>query len=334
PGRPGPALRCIRRHRGPAVDAGGRRPALGNRHQQAGVPGHSADPDARLAGALRRAGRWRHAAGAQAGPGALAACRASPGHRAGALRLCRRRRARHRRRARRRDAVGGGLVGIPAQQRRSVCLARGRTGRGPATAVRGRGMADPDVTGAAAPADAREADAAALEAFLDKWRARWPEWAIAEVFVPAAERGRALAWAALLQELRDAAWGGEDPRPGLAKLGWWQEELQGWGRGVRRHPLGIVLQRVPAPWAGLAAALDSLPASRERPGDVEEAFAGVAPFARAAAGVEQALFGVADEPDPPQPDQAEDALMAAWLLQSRFLHGNDAHVPLELLAAA
>lgn len=195
-------------------------------------------------------------------------------------------------------------------------------------------MADPDVTGAAAPADAREADAAALEAFLDKWRARWPEWAIAEVFVPAAERGRALAWAALLQELGDAAWGGEDPRPGLAKLGWWQEELQGWGRGVRRHPLGIVLQRVPAPWAGLAAALDSLPASRERPGDVEEAFAGVAPFARAAAGVEQALFGVADDADPPQPDQAEDALMAAWLLQSRFLHGNDAHVPLELLAAA
>src|SRR5690606_20979970 len=92
-----------------------------------------------------------------------------------------------------RDIVAARAAGIPAQQRRSVCLARGRTGRGPATAVRGRGMADPDVTGAAAPADAREADAAALEAFLDKWRARWPEWAIAEVFVPAAERGRALA---------------------------------------------------------------------------------------------------------------------------------------------
>ena len=33
----------------------------------------------------------------------------------------------------------------------------------------------------------------ALQASLDKWRARWPEWAMAEVFVPAPQRERAQA---------------------------------------------------------------------------------------------------------------------------------------------
>ena len=27
----------------------------------------------------------------------------------------------------------------------------------------------------------------ALQGFLDKWRAQWPEWAVAEVFVPEAQ---------------------------------------------------------------------------------------------------------------------------------------------------
>ena len=60
-----------------------------------------------------------------------------------------------------------------------------------------------------------------LDSFLDKWRTRWPEWAVAQAFVPPAQRDIALAWAALQQELTDAAWGGSDPRPGEAKLAWW-----------------------------------------------------------------------------------------------------------------
>ncbi|MCE7032817.1 phytoene/squalene synthase family protein [Lysobacter sp. GX 14042] len=188
-------------------------------------------------------------------------------------------------------------------------------------------MAGPELT-PVAPADAREGDAAALQAFLDKWRARWPEWPIAEVFVPAAERPRALAWAALVQELGDAAWGGADPRPGLAKLGWWQEELRGWERGVRRHPLGLSLLRTGAPWGVLAAALDSLPGTRERPGDAAEAFDQLAPFARAAAAVEGALFGAAPG------READHGPLSAWLLLSRFTHDNDAHIPLTLLASA
>ena len=103
----------------------------------------------------------------------------------------------------------------------------------------------------------------ALDEFLDKWRGRWPEWRIAQVFVAGSERATAEAWFALLQEWTDAAWAGDDPTPGFAKLAWWQEELQGWAKGLRRHPLGRVLQKRPAPWATLAAALASLQVVRE-----------------------------------------------------------------------
>ena len=81
-----------------------------------------------------------------------------------------------------------------------------------------------------------------LDSFLDKWRLRWPEWRVAEAFVPAAARDTALAWMGLRQELADAAWAGVDPRPGEAKLGGWAEELLGWSKGARRHPLARVLQ--------------------------------------------------------------------------------------------
>ena len=103
----------------------------------------------------------------------------------------------------------------------------------------------------------------ALEDFLSKWRGRWPEWRIAQVFVAESQRATAEAWLALLQEWTDAAWAGDDPTPGFAKLIWWQEELLGWSKGVRRHPLGRVLQKQPAPWATLATALPALQAVRE-----------------------------------------------------------------------
>lgn len=103
----------------------------------------------------------------------------------------------------------------------------------------------------------------ALDEFLGKWRGRWPEWRIAQVFVAEAQRETAEAWFALLQEWTDAAWAGDDPTPGFAKLAWWQEELLGWAKGVRRHPLGRVLQKRPAPWATLAAGLATLQAVRE-----------------------------------------------------------------------
>src|SRR3546814_18341740 len=78
--------------------------------------------------------------------------------------------------------------------------------------------------------------------FTAKWRTRWPEWSIGMVFLPDAQRETAFAWFALVPELTDAAWSGADATPGLAKLAWWNEELPGWAKGARRHPLGAVLQ--------------------------------------------------------------------------------------------
>jgi hypothetical protein len=166
----------------------------------------------------------------------------------------------------------------------------------------------------------------AVGSFIDKWRMRWPEWAVAEVFVPREHRAPWLAWMALLQELTDAAWGGSDPRPGEAKLGWWAEELQGWTRGIRRHPLGQVLQRFPVAWSQLAASLPSLRGSRERPVDVDDAFAQVRGFAEAVATIEHALFG-GDAPD-------AIGVVTPGLLHQRLAHHPGDAAPLQVLARA
>lgn len=126
--------------------------------------------------------------------------------------------------------------------------------------------------------------------FTAKWHARWPEWGIGAVFLPSAQRATAFAWFALLQELAEAAWSGADATPGLAKLAWWNEELRGWAKGARRHPLGGRLQSRPAPWATLAAGLPALQASRERPVDAAPADAGLEDFARAVEQCERRLF--------------------------------------------
>ena len=104
-------------------------------------------------------------------------------------------------------------------------------------------------------------EADALRGFLGKWEAQWPEWRVAEAFVPVPQRELAQAWFALREELAEAAWGGEDARPGDAKLSWWAEELDGWSRGVTasasapqpsgrspspRYPHNATTERIPA----------------------------------------------------------------------------------------
>lgn len=124
--------------------------------------------------------------------------------------------------------------------------------------------------------------------FIAKWRARWPEWSVAVAFVARDRQPLVEAWFTLLQELTDAAWGGGDPTPGLAKLAWWQEELGGWAKGARRHPLGALLQRQPAPWLQLGRALPDLRSLRG--GDGVDAI--IRPAATAAdAGVAPAASG-------------------------------------------
>ena len=154
-------------------------------------------------------------------------------------------------------------------------------------------------------------DSGALDRFLATWQAQWPEWAVAEVFLPPPQRQRARAWLALRGELTEAAWGGDDPTPGAAKLGWWEEELAGWARGARRHPLGLALQKLPLDWLLLAAGIPALRASRSPEGDREQSLRGLAPFARAQAVLSAQLF----ETMPPASTQPmAEALLAEWVL--------------------
>lgn len=176
-----------------------------------------------------------------------------------------------------------------------------------------------DVTGSAPAATVDEA-----AAFVAKWRGAWPEWSLVEGFVPPGEREAGPAWQALQFELQEAAWAGGDARPGEAKLAWWAEELSGWAQGRRRHPLGAVLQRYPAPWTALANALPGLAASRMRPATAGHAWGGVADAAAAAAAVEAALLGGRAD---------ARAVAAGWLHARLARHPADA-VPADQAAPA
>lgn len=131
-----------------------------------------------------------------------------------------------------------------------------------------------------------------LQAAREKWLSRWPEWEIAELFLPANTRPLAWVWFAWLDELSLAAWSGTDAAPGMAKLAWWQEELKGWAKGARRHPLGATLQPLPVDWAAIAQQMGAL---KERDlgttGNIAELVRAVEGFAALIAQSEQALFG-------------------------------------------
>lgn len=131
----------------------------------------------------------------------------------------------------------------------------------------------------------------ALDSFLDKWRSRWPEWSLAEVFVAQPDRARTIAWFSLLQEFDDILNVGGDPLPADAKLAWWATELRDWAGRRSRHPLGRLLEPVPAPWAALADALPLLVAARARPVDGEAALATLSAYAEAVAAVEAQVLG-------------------------------------------
>ncbi|MBD9378430.1 MULTISPECIES: phytoene/squalene synthase family protein [Pseudoxanthomonas] len=134
-------------------------------------------------------------------------------------------------------------------------------------------------------------DSSALESFLDKWRQRWPEWQVAEIFVAPERRALAEAWFSLLQEFDDILNIAGDPLPADAKLAWWGEELRSWADRRSRHPLGRRLEPVPAPWAELADALPALIAARDAAADGDDAFAQLRVYGAAVAAVEAAVLG-------------------------------------------
>jgi hypothetical protein len=140
-------------------------------------------------------------------------------------------------------------------------------------------------------------------------------------------------WGALLHELREALFELSDPGVAAAKRGWWAEELQGFGAGRARHPLGIALaghgEAKAAPWTGLALALVGGGGEPRQP-DTARALAALQPLAHAVVAVENALFRVRDDDA-----AAPQALAVHWLLQ-RLPHGlgaeDGARVPMHLLA--
>ncbi|GAB1595542.1 phytoene/squalene synthase family protein [Lysobacter claricitrinus] len=153
-------------------------------------------------------------------------------------------------------------------------------------------------------------------AFVAKWRGAWPEWSLVERFVPASQRELVDAWHALQFEWQEATWRGDDARPGEAKLRWWMDELVGWEKGIRRHPLGAVLQKQPVAWAKLAQALSGLLAARHRPRDADEAREQLQATSSAIASSERVLFGRSDA----------DAVVASWL-HARLARHPDSAVP-------
>jgi len=153
---------------------------------------------------------------------------------------------------------------------------------------------------------------------IHRQMARTLEWAIAEAFIPAAQRPLAAAWFALLHELTHAAWALE-PAPGLAKLGWWQDELNGWAKGIRRHPLGEALLAQPLPWRELATALNGLAVSRETIPENPLAAVDLQPLARAIADCEAILFEI---PSPAaNTDSAHHSILTDALAEQALLRG-------------
>jgi len=166
----------------------------------------------------------------------------------------------------------------------------------------------------------------ALDSFLDKWRTRWPEWSVAEPFVPEAQRTLVVAWFTLLQELDDILNTSGDPMPADAKLAWWGEELRSWAGQRSRHPLGRLLEPVRAPWTALADALPDLIEARAAAPDPAQAFKVLQPYAAAVAAVEAVMFDT-----PARGDVATPVLVQT--LAQRLNAAGVAAVPRSLLPA-
>jgi hypothetical protein len=166
----------------------------------------------------------------------------------------------------------------------------------------------------------------ALDSFLDKWRTRWPEWSVAEPFVPEAQRTLVVAWFTLLQEFDDILNTSGDPMPADAKLAWWGEELRSWAGQRSRHPLGRLLEPVRAPWTALADALPDLVEARAAAPDPAQALKVLQPYAAAVAAVEAVMFDT-----PTRGDVATPVLVQT--LAQRLNAAGVAAVPRSLLAA-
>lgn len=166
----------------------------------------------------------------------------------------------------------------------------------------------------------------ALDNFLDKWATRWPEWSVAQPFIPEPQRRMACAWFALLQEWEDIMNIPGDPLPADAKLAWWQQELRDWSNQRSRHPLGRVLEPVRALWPQLADTLPAMQAVRAQPQSLHHALETLRVFAEAVVAVEATLFART------QPGDAT-AVAVQWL-DARQRAAGDSAAPCGVATAA
>lgn len=139
----------------------------------------------------------------------------------------------------------------------------------------------------------------ALATHVDKWHQRQPEMAVAEVFVPAAQRPLFRAWGALGNELLEACFEVADAGVARTKLAWWVQDLSA-GEGAR-HPLARALRaagagEVPATlWRDFL--LHATPLCAVAPesddSDVDADLERLRPLAQALAVIEASVLGVA-----------------------------------------
>ena len=125
---------------------------------------------------------------------------------------------------------------------------------------------------------------------LQKWRDRWPQWAIADVFIAPAQRLTAQAWFSVLMEWEDLL-NQPSEQPIIAiKLDWWQHELAQWATQRSSHPIAPLLMGLDAPWQLLAETLSDLTALASVPSTLAQAEASLARVLDAMVAVEMRLF--------------------------------------------
>lgn len=169
----------------------------------------------------------------------------------------------------------------------------------------------------------------ALEPFVRKWLALWPEQAVLDVFIPESQKPAAHAWGSLLFELHECAFGLEHDPVREQKSLWWSQELQDAERGSARHPVTQALQRFPGAYGELALPLLNLAQQAPFRAADRGALAGsLRPFAEVIARIEQGLFGGGEFSHPDT--------VTAQLLVMRLPHGLQAFdralIPMNLLA--
>ena len=169
----------------------------------------------------------------------------------------------------------------------------------------------------------------ALEPFVRKWLAFWPEQAVLDVFTPERHKATSRAWGSLLFELHACAFSLEHDPVREQKSLWWSQELRAAEQGSAKHPITQALQGHPAAYGGLAAQLLRLAQQAPiRAGDRNALAAVLTPFADAVVRVEQDLFG-GEGSSPPDS-------VSAQLLVMRLPHGvqafDRAMIPMNLLA--